>query len=190
MNMLVSSVHPAQAGVQVALVHTLLDFGAAVDGAGTNGWWTPLMTALAFDYLDAAKALVQRGARIDSLAVAAGLGRVAEVRNQLGLATAADRRRALVLAALHGRAEIVALLLQAGEDPNRFNPQGMHAHSTPLHQAAWSGDVATVRVLVEYRARVDVRDTGHHRTPLQWAEHGGRAEVVRYLRTLTAANGD
>src|SRR6476646_2847201 len=37
MEMLVSSVHPHAAGVQVALAETLLDFGAAVDGVERNG---------------------------------------------------------------------------------------------------------------------------------------------------------
>ncbi len=47
MSMLVSSQPPARAGLQVALVETLLDFGAAIEG--------PLMTALAFGYRDAAE---------------------------------------------------------------------------------------------------------------------------------------
>jgi hypothetical protein len=69
---LVSSAHPAQAGVQVALVDVLIDFGAAVEGRGSGRWGSPLMTALAFGYLDAAQALVRRGARVGTLAAAAG----------------------------------------------------------------------------------------------------------------------
>src|SRR5438876_8772234 len=65
MSMLVSSEHPAKAGLQVALVDTLLDFGAAIDGCGSGQWTSPLMTALAFSYLSAAEALVRRGARVD-----------------------------------------------------------------------------------------------------------------------------
>src|SRR5258708_1301420 len=61
MSMLVSSCHPAKAGVQVALVETLLDFGAAVEARGSDKWGSPLMTALAFGYLSAAEALVRRG---------------------------------------------------------------------------------------------------------------------------------
>jgi hypothetical protein len=37
------------------------------------------------------------------------------------------------------RREIVRLLLDAGEDPNRYNPVGGHSHTTPLHQAAGGG---------------------------------------------------
>src|SRR5207245_10590336 len=76
MSMLVSSCHPAKAGVQVALVDLLLDYGAAVEGRGSGKWVSPLATALAFGYHDAAEALVRRGARVDTLAAAAGLGRL------------------------------------------------------------------------------------------------------------------
>src|SRR5207245_2742449 len=68
MSLLVSSCHPAEAGVQVALVDTLLDFGAAIEGRGSAKWGSPLMTALAFGYLSAAEALVKRGAQVDSIA--------------------------------------------------------------------------------------------------------------------------
>src|SRR5439155_3928732 len=68
MSMLVSSGHPAKAGVQVALVETLVDFGAAVEASGSPKWGSPLMTALAFGYQSAAEALVRRGARVDNLA--------------------------------------------------------------------------------------------------------------------------
>ena len=84
----------------------------------------------------AAEALVRRGARVDTLAAAAGLGRVADTRVMLATASLDDRHRALALASQHGHADIVRILLDAGEDPNRYNPKGNHGHSTPLHQAA------------------------------------------------------
>ncbi len=80
MALLVSSCHPAEAGVQVALVNTLLDFGAAIEGRGSGQWGSPLMTALAFGYQGSAQALARRGARVDNIAAAAGLGRLATLR--------------------------------------------------------------------------------------------------------------
>jgi ankyrin repeat protein len=182
MSMLVSSCHPAKAGVQVALVETLLDFGAAIEGRGSGQWGSPLMTALAFGFVSAAEALAKRGARVDNIAAAAGLGRLADVRQLLATSDTESRHRALALAAQHGHVEILRLLLDAGEDPNRYNPKGNHGHSTPLHQAVWSGHDAVVRLLVERGARLDIRDTIYDGTPLGWAEYGGRTDIVEYLR--------
>ena len=182
MSMLVSSCHPAQAGLQVALLETLLNFGAALDARGSEQWGSPLMTALVFGYQDAAAALVRRGARVDRLDLAAGLGRVAQSGELLASASAEERHRALALAAMHGHAEIVRLLLDAGEDPDRFNPAGLHAHGTPLHHAALGGHEEVVRLLVERGARLDLEDKIYRATPLGWAQHAGRSETAEYLR--------
>ena len=135
MSMLVSSDHPAKAGLQVALVELLLEFGAAIDGCAGGKWDQPIFTALTFGMGEAARLLAARGARID-LPAASGLGAVGEATRLLPSADDEDRRRALSLAAQHGQAEIVDLLLDAGVDPNRFNPETNHPHTTPLHQAA------------------------------------------------------
>jgi ankyrin repeat protein len=186
MSMLVSSSPPAEAGVQVALVDALVDHGASVEASGSGAWTSPLMTALAFSFGDAAEALVRRGAQVETLAAAAGLGRLAEARRLLAAAPPEDRHRALALAAQHGHLEVVRLLLDAGEDPDRYNPEGNHAHSTPLHQAVWSGREAVARLLVERGARLDIRDTIYQGTPLAWAEYGGRAGMAAWLRSRGA----
>ena len=189
MSMLVSSSHPAKAGLQVPLLELLLDFGAAIEGRGTRKWGGPLITALSFGMSEAAKALVKRGVRID-LPAAAGLGLVDDAARLLPSADAEARHRALSLAAQHGHAEIVRLLLDAGEDPNRYNLEGNHAHSTPLHQAVLQGHETVVRLLVERGARLDIRDTIWQGTPLGWALYGGgkaQAEMAECLRSLGAA---
>jgi ankyrin repeat protein len=186
MSLLVSSCHPAEAGLQVPLASLLLDYGASVEGDGSGRWSSPLMTALAFGYTRTAEALAARGARNDSLPAAAGLGRADEVRRLLPSADAEARHKALALAALHGQVDALRLLLDAGEDPNRFNPEGNHAHSTPLHQAALAGHEAVVRLLVERGARLDVKDAIYRSTPLGWALHGGRAEIAEFLRSRGA----
>jgi ankyrin repeat protein len=186
MSMLVSSSHPAKAGVQVALVDTLLDYGAAVDEQGTGSWTSPLMTALVFGFLDAAQALVRRGARVETLAAAAGLGRLDTTQQLLGAASPDDRHRALALAGQLGHVEIVRLLLDRGEDPNRYNPDGFHSHGTPLHHAAVAGHDAVVRLLVERGARLDIKDTLWKGTPEGWAEYGGHKEIANYLREHVA----
>lgn len=188
MTLLVSSSHPAKAGLQVPLIELLLSFGAAIEGRGTVKWGGPLVTALTFGMIDAADALAAHGARID-LPAAAGLGLADDAARLLPSADAGTRHRALSLAAQHGRAEIVRLLLNAGEGPDRYNPEGHHPHATPLHQAVLGGHEPVVRLLVERGARLDIRDTIWHGTPLGWALHAGgkaKAEMAECLRSLGA----
>lgn len=184
MSMLVSSSHPADAGVQRWLAELLVDYGAALDGPGSE-WQSAVLTALQFGYLDTAQALAKRGGSTNHLAVAAGLGLVDDVARLFATADEKSKHAALALAAQHGHAEVVRYLLDAGEDPSRYNPEGFHSHSTPLHQAVSAGHTEVVRLLVERGARLDVKDGIYQSTPLGWADYGGRMEVADYLR----ANG-
>ena len=185
MSLLVSSCHPAKRGLQGALAETLIDHGAALEGPGSK-WQCPLITALAFGYLDTARVIAARGARADTLAAAAGLGRLDDAARLLPDADGHEKQVALALAAQHGHAEVVRLLLDAGEDPNRFNPEGYHDHSTPLHQAIASNQPDVVRLLVERGARLDMRDTLYGGTPLGWAIHCERPDLAEYLRARGA----
>ena len=73
LGMVATSVHPAEAGVQLALMETLLDAGACVDGI--PGGWNPLLAALHNGRGAAAELLARRGARMD-LEGAAGAGQL------------------------------------------------------------------------------------------------------------------
>lgn len=181
MALLVSSDHPAKAGLQVALAELLLDYGAAAHPAGAGKWTSPVWTSLVFGYLDVARALARRGAPVDDV-TAAGLGDLEAVRAALPSLTADQRHRALILASQLGHAPVVRLLIEAGEDPNRFNPDGMHAHSTPLHQAALAGHLEVARILIEQgNAKLDIEDKLWHGTPLGWARYNGQREMAEYL---------
>ena len=160
--------------VQRALIHLLCEYGADPDSA--------IRPAAVLGEHDAVLALLACGARID-LPVAAALGRETESEHLLSTATPAERHLALAVAAQFNHADIVRLLLDAGEDPDRYNPLGGHSHSTPLHQAAGLGHMPVVRLLVERGARLDQRDVLWHGTPADWAEHEGKAEVAMYLRS-------
>jgi ankyrin repeat protein len=186
MALLVSSTPPNIAGVQVPVLNVLIDHGAAVTPKGEGTWTSPVITALVFGMKDAAKTLVERGAPLDSLAAAAGLGRIDDVKRMLPSATPDDRHRALALAAQLGHPPIVELLIDAGEDPNRYNPPGTHSHSPPLHQAIAAGHLDVVKVLVNRGARLDIKDTIHHGTPLGWAKYCDRPQIAEYLRTMGA----
>jgi hypothetical protein len=166
---------PRECGVQVALIDLLCDRGANPKGA--------LEAAIGHGEFEAVNALIGRGARI-SLPVAAALGRVEEARRLLPAAGREDRHCALAAAAQFGHVEVVRMLLEAGEDPNRYNSAGFHSHSTPLHQAALAGHEEVVRLLVERGARVDMKDVLWKGTPADWAHHEGKTEIEAYLRTL------
>lgn len=122
------------------------------------------------------------------LPVAAALGHAQEARRLLASTNGDDRHLALSLAADFGHVEIVRLLLDAGEDPNRYNPMGGHSHTTPLHQAAAAGHDEVVRLLVERGGRVDLKDILWRGTPADWARHEGRTEIEAYLRDKMASD--
>ncbi len=159
--------------VQVPLIDLLCDYGADPNSA---------MHSALHGGLEAVNRLIRRGARID-LPVAAALGRVEDARRLLPGAASRDRHLALALASQFGHVEIVRLLLDVGEDPNRYNPVGCHSHSTPLHQAAWAGHMEVVRLLVERGAKLDLKDILWRGTPAGWARHGGRLEIEAFLHS-------
>lgn len=164
-------------GLQVPMIDLLCRVGADPNRA--------MLAALAHGEFDAVAALIAHGAVVDVIAAAA-TGRTDAVRRLVAGADADSRHRALALAAQHGHAAAVAVLLESGEDPNRYNPVGCHAHSTPLHQAAVAGHIEVVRLLVERGARLDIRDTLYEGTPIGWAEFGRQQAIVDYLRSRPA----
>jgi hypothetical protein len=164
---------PRECRVQIPLIDLMCEYGADPNDG--------MPAALPHGEFEAVHALLRNGARID-LAVAATLARVDDSQRLLSTASGEDRHRAFALAAQFGHTEIIRLLLDAGEDPNRYNPMGIHSHSTPLHQASIAGHYETVRLLVERGARLDLRDAWFQGTPEGWATHAGQTEVAEYLR--------
>jgi len=164
---------PRECGQQTPLIDLLCDYGADTENA--------IRIAAVLYELEAVLALLRRGARL-TLAVAAALGRIEDVRKLLPAASAEQRHLAFALAAQYGYVEIVRLLLDAGEDPDRFNPVGGHSHATALHQAAGNGMLGVVKLLVERGARTDIKDILFGGTPLGWTKHERRKDVEAYLR--------
>jgi hypothetical protein len=170
-----------ECGKQLPLIDLLCSRGADPNRA--------VQVAALLGELAAVNALIERGARVD-LPVASALGRTDEAGQLLADASNEDRHSALTLATDFGHVEIVRLLLDAGEDPNRYNPVGGHSHTTPLHQAAGGGHDEVVRLLVERGARLDLKDILWHATPADWAGHAGQKEIETYLRgKMRSGNG-
>ena len=168
---------PRECHVQIPLIDLLCASGADPASA--------ILTALAHGELEAVDALRRNGAPLD-LVVAAGLGRAEEVQRLLPTSKSEDRHRAFALASWYGYVEVVGVLLDAGEDPNRYNPVGFDAHVTPLHEAVAGGHDQVVRLLVERGARLDLKDTLWQGTPASWAQHYGQKAIEAYLQTQEA----
>jgi hypothetical protein len=162
-------------GATVPLIELLCEYGADPGGA--------IEAAALHGSLLAVRALLQHGARM-TLPVAAALNDVESVRRLLGKSSKHERHVALSMASQIGWIEVVRVLLDAGEDPNRYNPIGGHSHTTPLHQAALIGNDSLVRLLLERGANPNARDLMWEGTPADWARHEGHAEVEAYLRGL------
>lgn len=168
-----SSSIACQSKVEVALIDLLCDYGADPSHAAR--------VAALYTSSAAVNALLLRGARYD-LTLATAMGRVEDARRMIADAAPNDRRWAMAIASQYGYLEVMRMLLDAGEDPNHYNPVGGHSHTTPLHQAAGYGHLDVVRLLVEHGAKLDWKDTRWNSTPAEWARHEGKADVETYLR--------
>ena len=130
LGLVVSGRVPRECKVQIPLIEVLCKYGADPN--------SPLQTAALHGEFEAVLQLIRWGAKPD-LPILAALGKTEEFLRHLPLSDSGQRHLALALASQYGHTEIVSALLDAGEDPNRYNPTGSHAHSTPLHQAALGG---------------------------------------------------
>jgi ankyrin repeat protein len=171
LGMAATSCHPANAGVQIALLETLLAAGAFVDGV--PGKWNIVIAALHNGRGRAAEYLARRGARLD-LEGAAGTGRLDVVKtffNKDGrlkaTATKTQMELGFIWACEYGRKPVVAFLLQKGMDV-AAQPHG----ETGLHWAAYGGHAQIVKMLLKRSPPLDVKDARFDGTPLDWALHG------------------
>ena len=181
----------------------LLDRGANIEG---NGKWSPLEEALYWGSRKALDLLLSRGAAIDALRKAAGVGRTDDVVRcftESGELTKAagfvrwpwfdkpipdairfDRQQivdnALVYAAAWCRIEAANVLLAQGANINA-RPAGFDFTGTPLHYAALNGRWKMTAFLLEHGADPAARDDKVDNTPDGWAKHGGHHELAEHL---------
>jgi hypothetical protein len=164
-----TSVHPRRAGVQIPLLDLLLERGAALEEG-------IVQSALANGRPEAARALVDRGAAVETLAVAAGVGRLDLVRELVDEAGPAEIDQALIavaasdgMTALHNACgsaaiEIARLLIERGaplEKENRFGGTVLastlwFAHHADAEELRDRDYVAVIDLLLAAGARTDV----------------------------------
>ncbi|HTM85306.1 MAG TPA: ankyrin repeat domain-containing protein, partial [Mycobacterium sp.] len=116
------------------------------------------------------------------------LGEAMESRDQMW-------RRQVTWAAEHGFTDRLALLDRHGidvtgvevivpavpDDPNVQDEQG----ATPLHHAAWEGDLELIQRLLDAGADPSITEQRFESTPLGWAEHAYQTEAADLLRPHT-----
>ncbi len=90
--------------------------------------------------------------------------------------TGAGGVAAVHVAARHGQAAVVDLLLEAGALPEVTTKSGV----TPLMIAAWRGQLKIVKALLEKGVQVSPTDS-EGQTALMYAAAGGNADVVQML---------
>jgi ankyrin repeat protein len=157
LDLVATSIHPARAGVQIELLETLLDAGAAIEGfpgkSVVNG-------CLANGRPEAAEFLAKSGARLD-LEGAAGVGRLDLVMsffNEDGSlkanASRAQMESGFLWACEFGRDKVIEFLLDKGVDV-ATEVRGM----TGLHLAIVGGHFGTVKLLLERKAPLELRNS-------------------------------
>ena len=136
--------HWAASSDDVAALDALLDAGADIEAGGAViGGGTAIADAVAFGQWNAARRLLERGART-TLWQAAALGLVDRVRHELTQTSPGpeDLDNALWCAAHGGRRETAQLLLARGADPAWVGHDGLTAaagaeRSGPQELATW-----------------------------------------------------
>ncbi|MGH9587805.1 MAG: ankyrin repeat domain-containing protein [Acidobacteriaceae bacterium] len=157
---------------------------------------SPHMIARQFGHTAVFDLLMQRSAPWLRLVQAAETGNeefVREiVRKHPGLFTrlSANAARRIIGTALRSNARAVELLLEQGWPANPALDNGQ----TALHFAAWHGNLGMVRALLGHNADVNVLETEHGGSPLEWALHGSvhswereKGDYLAVARALLAA---
>jgi ankyrin repeat protein len=106
-----------------------------------------------------------------------GLDRDAARRSVLAHPEYLQSPAAMFDAARRDRSDVMALLVELGVSLEIHDRTGKRA----LHEAAASGALGSARWLVERGAEIDPREAIYNGTPLGWAAHGDKSEMVSYL---------
>ena len=148
--------------------------------------------ARAFGHLDVLGELMARSPATLRLAVAGAAGDETAIRELLAgdpslVFRLSDEERAVLAdAARDNDLRAVQVMLAAGWP---VDVRGQH-RATPLHWAAWNGNVEMIRALVRYHAPIEVRGDEYDGTPLHWAiygsAHGWRRETGDYAGAVEA----
>jgi ankyrin repeat protein/beta-lactamase regulating signal transducer with metallopeptidase domain len=162
------------------IVEALIARGADVKARDVRGD-TPAQIAVGHNRKDAVRLLLDKGAEVSSIQIAAYLGDLDAVKGFLergGTVNAqdGDLLSPLGAAALGGQKDVAAFLISQGASVNAEQQSGM----TALHYAAWGGSKEVAELLIANGAKVDAKMQGGG-TPLSLAASWGAKDVVLLL---------
>jgi RNA polymerase sigma factor (sigma-70 family) len=171
----------------VAMAEILLDHGADIDARTPGHDTTALTRALEEEDTERVDFLIARGAEVD-IVTAALMGDLDRVR--IILATdpgAAKTKGAHGWTALHiiDSVEVAQLLIDNGADVNALMGESDAGWSV-VHWHVLGCRADLVRLLAQAGADLEVRNSLHNKTPLEWAESRGWSDGVKLLRELGA----
>ncbi len=151
---LVTSFHPHKSGVAAELVRVFVNAGAKVEGLKGDG--EPLKLALGFEYPESVQALLECGAKIANVEIAAGLGEFELVERFVGEGgiVRKELEEAFWSACKYGHTEVVECLLKCGVD---IDARG-GANNTGLMLASQRGRRDTVEMLLDCGASVELKN--------------------------------
>jgi ankyrin repeat protein len=177
-------VHLAVVKKQPAALAALLELGADPDTLDEAAL-TALDEAALRGETAMARALVDRGAEV-GMAAAVVLGRTADVERLLrkdpeGFAPGHRWGTLIVRASERCSGAIVDALIRLGASPDAWDDPRTAidgaAHFTPLHAAAWCGNLDAIRALSRHGANPSARETRYCGSPAGWANYAGKAEA-------------
>jgi len=169
---------------QPAAVKTLLDLGANAESLNEAGF-SVLDLAAFYGRHDLAQELLERGAKV-RLSAAVTLHRTTGVERLLrrdpGTLKPGGRWGHLIVrASERAPGDVIETLIRNGASVSvRDDPKtSIDATSgyTPLHAAAWYGNVSAIDVLMKHGADVRAREEKYHGTPAGWAHYAGHKEA-------------
>jgi len=169
---------------QPASVTTLLDLGANTESLDEAGFSALDVAALRGRH-DLAQMLLERGAKV-RLPAAVALDRTTDVerllRSDPGTLKPGGRWGNLILRASEcAPGDVIETLIRNGASVNVHDDPKTSIDSTsgytPLHAAAWYGNLSTIDVLMKHGADVRAREEKYRGTPTGWAYYAGHKEA-------------
>ncbi|MGA3090949.1 MAG: ankyrin repeat domain-containing protein [Terriglobales bacterium] len=169
---------------QPTALTTLLDLGANTESID-EARFSALDLAAFYGRHDLAQVLLERGAKV-RLPAAVALRRTTDVERLLrrdpGTLKPGGRWGHLIVrASERAPGDVIEMLIRNGASMNvRDDPKtSIDATSgyTPLHAAAWYGNLSAIDVLMRHGADVRAREEKYHGTPAGWADYSGHKEA-------------